>query len=59
MSGGLADAVRLTPVLGDLVVDHADNVGADGGPEDGRQADGAAGHLILRAVDGNQRSGRS
>ena len=55
MAGCLADAVGLTPVLGNLVVDDADNVGADGGAEHGGEADRATGHLILGAVDGDQR----
>ncbi len=52
----LADRERLPAVLGDLMVDEANDVGPDGGLEDSRKADCRLGVVSLLVVDGNQRT---
>ena len=54
----MADRVRLPAVLGDFMVDEANDVGPDGGLEDGWKADCRLGVVSLLVVDGNQRTGR-
>lgn len=45
-------------VLGNLVVNEAHDVGANGGLEDGREADRGLGGLILLGVDGDEGASR-
>lgn len=52
------DAVRLAPVLSDLVVDGGHDVRPHGGPEDGREADRRAGASVLLIVDSDLRASR-
>ena len=58
VAGIHVDAVRLAPVLGDLIVDGGHDVRPHGGPEDGRETDGGAGAAVLLVVDGDLRAGR-
>jgi len=39
MAGSLADRIRLSTILGNLIVDEVDNIRPDGGLEDGGEAD--------------------
>lgn len=57
ITGVLVDGVGLPVVLGDLVVDHGDDVGPDGGLVHGGEGDHAAGSLILLGVDGDHGAG--
>ena len=52
------DAVRLAPVLSDLIVDGGHDVRPHGGTEHGREADRGAGADILLVIDGDLRAGR-
>ena len=58
VSGIHIDAVGLTPVLSDLVVDGGHDVGPHRGAEHGGETDGGAGADVLVIVDGDQRTGR-
>ena len=52
-----ADGIRLSSVQGHLLLNKADNIGADGGFEDGRELDALSRSFSLVIVDGHQRSG--
>lgn len=52
----LIDGVGLTVVLGDLVMNEGDDVGADGSPEDGRKTDSVTGGLVLERTDRDKRA---
>jgi len=54
----LADRKRLSAVLGDLMVDEADDVRPDGCLEDRGKTDGRLGVVALFVVDGNQGTSR-
>ena len=58
VSGIHIDAVGLTPVLGDLVVDGGHDVGPHGGAEHGGQTHGGPGAGILVIIDTDQRTSR-
>lgn len=45
-------------VLGNLMVDEADDIGTNGGLEDCGEADRSFGRLLLLGVDGDQRTRR-
>ena len=53
----MADRVGLSAVLGDFMVNEADNVGPDGSLEDGWQADGRLGAVALLLDDRNEGTG--
>ena len=59
LTRSLADGVGLPAVLGNFIVDEADNVGPDGSLEDGGEADRRLGRVTLLVVHGNQRTSRS
>jgi hypothetical protein len=54
----LADRVRLSAVLGDLMVDEADDVRPDGCLKDRWETDGRLGVVSLLVVDRNQGTSR-
>ena len=59
MTGLLGDGVGLAAVVGDLSVDEADDVGADGGRHDVGEDDGGGlvgGHVAVEALDGDERT---
>ena len=56
LTGILVDRVGLAPVLGDLIVDHGDDVRSDGGLVDGGES-ARGGRLLLFTVHGHHRSG--
>ena len=58
VAGIHVDAVRLAPVLSDLIVDGGHDVRPHGGPEDGREADRRAGASVLLIVDSDLRASR-
>jgi len=54
VTGITVNAVGLSVVLGNLVVDEGHNVGPDGSLEDGWKADRVASHFLLLVIDGDQ-----
>jgi len=54
VTGITVDAVGLSVVLGNLVMDEGHDVWPDGGLEDGRKADRVASHFLLLVIDGDQ-----
>ena len=58
MTGLLAHGIGLSLVLGNSGVDLLDNVGTDGGGEDGGERVGGSGGSTILSDDGDGRSGR-
>ncbi len=55
MTSGFRNSVSLTTVLGDVAVDEANNVRANGGLEDGGDLDGNTRFLTVQTKNGYNR----